>query len=211
MIDIAAHEIIHGLGFHSTFINYKTVYGRSIDYLGPSLLSIGTLTLIKPISIFDSLLYSNVKSFQELSDTVRILEYQDLSKLEFLERMEADKDIIDSARELHAMATSGNVQLKLNDGQELELYSPSIFDIKSSLSHLPKTIVDLPLQNHAAEHLMMHVGAEESTLDLLSESLRSQNITTNGILGPKTVQLLEQMGYSTRNHPGQGFFVLGMF
>ena len=180
-----AHELTHGLGFTSQISDYKELHGRKISYLAPAIVpsTISQARVIPPPSVFDSLIWGT-QSFATLGRVVS--SFQDtrmLDKEELFKTIENDEIFMNAAQYLYDMAISGNVNIKLPNGNVVPLQSTKgKFVSGESLSHVKSSL--------------------SNTEYLMKPSTQWTAIgKTDKAYGPLTLKIMEALGYATASNP----------
>ena len=193
---VAAHELVHGLGFESTLFDYNEVYSRPFPYLASHSLEYESangsiITMMRPVSIYDSIIYQNSLSVAKLSQDLTSMGERPTSRDRYLDEFENNPQTISAARKLYTMASSNNLVAIVPDGTKIPLLTFQGKHVPGeSVSHLHSIYAD------SADFLMTSMTPFLET----PQSLMKRH-KTKSILGPHTLKILEAMGYATRNNP----------
>ena len=194
-LDVAAHELIHGLGFQSIIFDYQQAYSRPEPYLSSHLIDYESengslITKMWPVSIYESLIHLNSLSVAKLSQDLTSMGERPLSRNRYLDEFENNPQTISAARTLYEMRSSSNLVAIVPDGTKIPLLT---FQGKQapgeSVSHLDSKYCS------SADFLMTNVTPFVDTLQTLMKRYK-----TKSILGPHTLKILEAMGYATRKN-----------
>lgn len=142
------------------------------------------------VSVFDSLLHGR-SSFADLGDAMYSVKLKDgdESDEDYWEHVFQDKEAFDAANELYRMIKNDRIELKLSNGESILMHQ---FRYKS---YVPISFFGNALKS-TPEFLMTPFIWPGTTLNSEMKELK-----VDTILGPRTVQLLEDMGYATRKNP----------
>ena len=191
------HELTHGLGFLSGLVNYKNDMDRPIAYIAPAIVETPTqYSYFSPLNAYDSFILSD-EEFKTVASTISAFPKAKLGKLEYLKSMENDPTMLKAGKQLLKMTTSGKLESKPKSGFELDLYSPSSFEKGSSLSHANKK------QSENAEFLMVPTIPNGLSLNQTMAKHKMQSV-----YGPETLQILQSIGYNTKNNPSKSYIEL---
>ena len=180
-------ELTHGLGFHSLFeprVNSATNEG----YIIPEPKFSGVLTKFLPTIAFQSLLHTGNQSVLELSSRIQSYPPMAVGLFKYIQMFEKSKGMFPLAVELYKMATNDELQVQLKNSS-LKLYCPQEFS--------PGSINRLDPSLFPTEEFMM------TAMTPLGMTLKNE-MEKRGmrqVYGPLTLQVLEELGYSTSKSP----------
>ena len=183
---VAAREITKGLGFSSGLAYYNNVLPSNMPYVAPKLHSDSSQTYFEPPSVLDSLLYANNLPVLGFTNSITMPTYTNINKELFMARMEVLPSNKDACSDLYVLATSPNLVARLPQG-DLPLYS--VLEVGGKEVQY-QTI----LQSPQDPEFLMSPLADTVGRNLISEMV---NRNMKHIYGPKTLQVLEAIGYPT--------------
>jgi hypothetical protein len=204
---VVIHELTHGLGFQSGWIQWSSIYPSMnipSTLLAPSLTFLTRNNIISStsqvfawqyLSIFDLNLVSVNGPIQKPVNNVEALYKFNTNGgtfSNFVSKFLASGEPVAMARSVYQTMTSKGLQMKLSNNETLILYTTNVYQSGSSVSH-----VDLQTYSNTPEFLMvpsasMFVG---QTLDMLVQRVtNNQTQSMFGPYGPKTLRLLTDMG-----------------
>ena len=144
---------------------------------------------INKLSVFDSLLHGR-QSFASLGRTLNTIPpINNTNKTSFLLQMSRDKNIIDAAKELSRSLRKDRIELLLSTGDSIIMHL-----FRYQRNYVPIAFFGNTLKQ-TVEFLMTPFIWPGSTLN--SEMIY---VKAKEILGPKTVQMLVDMGYATEEN-----------
>jgi hypothetical protein len=203
---VAAHEIMHGLGFSSGMIDMSSIEQlRQVTtftdrFLTPALYFADPLraelttpvSTLKPINIYDFYVRSDRESYVDLAKRLSAFPKQRQPIGDFLTRFQRSGDPFQAARSIFQMASAGVGRLRFQppQGQPIVLFSPTRYAQGSTGSH-----VDLAA-NATADFLMVPALAPGRTIEQLMQANNARSF-----FGPATTTIFETIGWPTRANP----------
>ncbi|KAJ3117541.1 hypothetical protein HK098_006234 [Nowakowskiella sp. JEL0407] len=201
---VAIHELTHGLGFDTTINQWRDVY----KYLGPSyhLLNDTIVTgWLPPTAMDKHIVQTSTKTRQEWLDFhTRITRFaipKPISESNFLQNFAKSGDPYNAAIELYNLCTSKERALMFSDGTAIPVENdpdaiflqtyPLTYRQGSSIAH-----VDQTMYTNSSEFLMTPAVAASTTN--LTVLLARYNSTVKGPYGLKTLNILQNLGYSLK-------------
>ena len=179
---IAAHELAHGLGFKSGLVSFAKDVGKIL--LAPRVQNIPNHSFFEPLSAFDSMVFYDNESLVQVADTLATSRIPDNQK--YSGSIEEWPGNFKVCTDLYDMASSGMLSLKL-----------------------PKTKINLEKLTVIREHEVLFYVSFNSQYDqeivvgndvefkgkTLAEEMPKRGM--DGVFGPRTVQIFEEIGYLT--------------
>ena len=197
-------EILHGMGFSSELYPFEIVTSLdpplSIDLAFPIMDShdLNSNELAKPlqgthrISVFDSLLHGNLSFAEQGKEFGEFKARPGMSEDDFLASIVRNEKTRKAGIELFRMITKNNIDAHLSDGTKLRMHHFRYAEDYSPIRYLANTLITGP------EFLMTPFWRIGYTINSEMKTLGLQNM-----LGPQTVQLMEDLGYATKKNPNR--------
>ena len=187
----AARELTRGLGFRTELVHYTTM--KIAAFIGPAVISKSSflnmqpkLSIYRP-SIFDGLIYGELSnqrfSFVQLVNI--IISFARSSKFtrdQYLQGIQRNRDVKFAGSTLYNLIYRGKLEAKFGNEGALPIQGTVL-----GFGYVDYRLDDTP------EFLMTLGGSK--TYKLI-DKMRELDMST--IYGPKTLSVLEEMGYSTR-------------
>jgi hypothetical protein len=199
---VVAHELTHGLGVDSGWVQYSGFYNlltTNAGYLAPLPFAQGNsdqssiVSTFSPLTIYDSFLRSRSENFADLGRNVLRFRPNQLRLPNFISAFESSPQM-QSARQAMSGASGGQDSLRFQapSGQAISLHSPSRFQQGTSVTH-----VDSRLSN-TLDFLMI-----PAITPLLGQRLDQimQRLNATSIYGPGTMAMMSSIGWPTRENP----------
>ena len=198
---VVMHEIIHGLGFFSTWQYYNQEVDSQIrePVFAPAMRldERGRTQGWLGLTIFDTFLRdaSTDTSLFDLGAKMTSVNIKDQSLVNALSNILRNNDAKDAATVAFKAATSISGLVFASNSRSISLYAPKRYSSGSSVSHL-----NTNLFNSSAEFLMCHDASSKAGISLTSAI--SSFPTNIGGLGPLTREILGMIGWPVVNQTG---------
>jgi hypothetical protein len=194
---VTTHELTHGLGFGSGYLEFSSIYnGAGTGYIVPNMIGASspdatTSTIFKalePIDIFDSF----VAPLNDAGAKIANFPIQSAKFDDFIRNFERSGEPFNAARQAFQAATSS---LTFVNGQSsVNLYTPVGFEQGSSISHVRLSQANTP------DFLM---------IPQLRPGVNMDTLINTSLYGPGTKAIMEAIGWPT-NDTAAGSITLGM-
>ena len=184
-IVIAAHELTRGLGFTSSFTNYRDSKGAK--YVGPSIFNnAGGPNFFKPLNAFDSLLHVGDKCLADVANPIVTLATTN--------DWPTNQSAKDAGYELYRLIIDSRLVAKVgHDILPLVLNSNENF-----------TNVDLRADHRAPSSDFITTREVFKTTNSLVKEMSRLKMPV--LYGPRNLQVLSEIGYIIRNSPLESNF-----
>ena len=194
------HEMLHGLGFNSMFVNYDSGYDPSITtrLFSPGLACSrrvdqsymdATCTEWSGASIFDRFVHERSTGLTLFNVGVNMMSISPFGRTfqTVIDNLQGDQARSKSMQDALRMSTSNDLYFT-SPNVSVKLYAPSPFIRGSSISHLDANYTNSP------NFLMIHDAVSSFGKTL-------QNMATPGLhsIGPEIQQMLQAMGWTLTN------------
>ena len=178
-LDLALHELTKGLGVFTSLTNYR--HDDGLAFVAPTVWQGDGVLYFEPMSAFDALLHVGNTSITKAANTlVTFPKARDLTIHDYLEYSAA------TTNQIYNMITSGNLVAQL-DNSQIPIYRSSLLDNENC-----DFVASLEKENE----LEFVVSSSPKTMGRkLDGELKLRNM--NRVYGPKTLQILSQIGYKT--------------
>jgi hypothetical protein len=199
---VVAHELTHGLGVDSGWVQYSGFYNmltNNAGYLAPLPFAQGNsdqssvVSTFSPLTIYDSFLRSRSENLADLGRNVMRFRPNQLRLPIFISTFESSPQM-QSARQAMSGASGGQDSLRFQapSGPAISLHSPTRFQQGTSITH-----VDSRLSN-TLDFLMI-----PAITPLLGQRLEQimQRLNATSIYGPGTMAMMSAIGWPTRENP----------
>jgi hypothetical protein len=198
---VVLHELTHGLGFESAWVQYSgyyTMLTRNAGYLAPLPFAQGSsdqsaiVSTFSPLSIFDSFLRSTT-DFATLGREILKYRPKDIRLPDFISGFESSPQFA-NARLAMTGATGGTDALRFQpvNGQSISLHSPSRFQQGTSISHVDSRLATTP-------DFLMIPAITPLVGQRLDQIMASVNASS--IYGPGTMAIMSAIGWPTKQSP----------
>jgi hypothetical protein len=202
---VAAHEIMHGLGFASGLVDLSSIEDlRQLTQFRDSFLTTSLyfetddvttrtpVSTLKPLNVFDFFVKGPSDSYVDLYRRMDAFPKRKRTIGAFLTEFQRSGDPFDAARTAFRVASAGIGRLTFNppNGNPIVLFSPTRFSQGSSGSHL-----DL-VANATANFLMVPALSPGRTIEQLIESNRATSF-----FGPDIAAIFEAIGWPMKANP----------
>ena len=187
---VVCHEITHGLGFESGWVDYNSLFNNKIPkgvlapipfYSGPSS---ARFVGFSPLLVMDQYIDGSRISLAEIEQNIRKFQCHNCSASKFVETFQAHSFTMEAASLAYEQAT-----LHSTFASQVQLHTPAVFQQGSSLAHL-----DTQFDNSSDFLMTWSISSRiGSTLD--------EVVGTGGIFGGNTLLILKKMGWSTPDSP----------
>ena len=182
LIDAAIRELVHGLGFINSLVDYTKVYASPTPFFGPLVKRVNETTFdIQPPTAFDKQVWvlAHERDFMLLHLFEPFCQFgaQNVRSIsEYVRLMRQEPFVNQTGLVLSQMNTIFETEIKQRD-QELGLEDLSFV--------------------HGS-----YLGTEEFLLTpAMSVGVRLEDLIDFRLFGPKTLMVMEQMGYATHENP----------
>ena len=188
-VDVAIHELTHGLGLNTGFFDYSDSVHLKTDIIAPAILSSNTKkSYFAAISVYDSY----IPILSNLGALIGQFLPKNMPEGEYLKEISKDSRTFSAAKLALAYAESGKLEFKTKSGLRVPLFSPRVYSQGSSISHVNSSLSD------SAEFLM--VPAIPRGEDI-SSIMKKYNMPD--VYGPMVQGMMESIGYQTKKNPTQ--------
>ena len=206
---IVAHELTHGLGFDSGYVDYGLVYKDFTNdhYMAPLVFSNGPslasskVSFFEPLNVFDGYLI-NSETKSSLDDIAKqITSFQNPGALlkDFISQFQSSNGPVNAAKAVYALATRGprSISFKTKNGV-VPMYTPNRFEVGSTLVHL-----DYDTNWQTPDFLMIPAvrNLTGKTVDDIIKSNTNNQGLGGGIYGPNTRAIMNTLGWSLPESP----------
>ena len=220
---IACHEILHGLGFDNSWVDWSSMFGsQGMDYnaflplvtLGKTSASPQVIALSwSKQRIYDRFLYDGESKRQlneVLVDLKSRIQVNGQPFKTLTEQIKSDPIAYEITTSLMKSATSGQLFFTIFRGGvrvNIPVFAPPKFSMGSSVGHL-----DLPSFQKTPDFLMVPYVTpfQGRTLDTVINSNRRQG-QTFGIFGAVSLAMMKTMGWESEFEPDMKMFATGQY
>ena len=195
---IAIHELLHGLGFYSAWLNY----GPSMD---PSLQASAFTPMMKMdsptrtqgwvgLTIFDMFIRDAATSTNlfDLGARITSVNIKNQPLKDAIDAISKNTEANASASAAFTAATSEDKLVFDLESGAVQLYAPKEFSSSSSMSHLNTNVY-----NQTEEFLICHDASGKSGVSLAEAMAKYPGVI--GGLGPKTREIMGRIGWPLVN------------
>jgi hypothetical protein len=194
---VASHEMTHGLGFKTGFLDYSKVFNRPVKYLAPLIAGLldesSTLSTkfstLQPIDIFDSFVVGSAgEKMKDLGKTIESFPKQSKNLNDMIVGYEASESPFTASKKAYQVAIKPTT-FKAND-VDVKLFSPSSYAQGSSGSHVIESSISTD------DFLMVPSLSNGVYLDDVMK-----NLNTSVIYGRGIKAVMEKIGWPTATRP----------
>ncbi|KAI8905941.1 hypothetical protein EDD86DRAFT_173799, partial [Gorgonomyces haynaldii] len=204
-IFVVAHELTHGLGFDSGWIDYAVIFPtftRDNSYIAPLLFSNGPtqntakVLQFEPLDNYDQYLINanNKEPVQVLADSIFKFQKRNVLISDFISSFERSGSPYTSAQAMRSLVKKGSktVAFLTNDGKSVGL-TTGTYEQGTSLVHLdyddnwqtPDFLMIPQLRNLTGKALD----------DIIRQNTGGKGLPNGGIYGPNTRSIMNTMGW----------------
>ncbi|KAJ3059184.1 hypothetical protein HK102_010110, partial [Quaeritorhiza haematococci] len=214
---VVTHELTHGLGFDTAWAQWAQLWptlANQRGYLAPLFHTQGSspenaiVTAWQPLIVFDRYVLESTTSRTLTTQAQNIFRYNPGGSrlMEFIRAFERSGDPFSAAEYVFQIITSGSkaIKFKASDGgDDILLHTATNkYQPGTSIAH-----VDYDTYWQTPDFLMIPAVQNLTGItldDIIARNSGNGTLPTSGVYGPRTVALLETMGWPTPKNPGQG-------